>query len=313
MILADGKSSIVASLKWEYIRWKKECIKHLLWPVCIMIVLTLGYLIEKSVFIRVETAIFKIPQEFYAFFGLYPKAETDNFMFFINVVYLYLNVYILWKSCKTMVDIVRIDEVNNNIYSMCGQWMTKKQFIMRKMMWGLLSSAVVYILWYLSYLVMVFIGSKKDLVETVNVGQLIEKMFLGILILLFLQSIAFFASVYSYKNREAVVSTWVSGCFWTGVIVANMYKIFDVLIWFFNNLPQKKEIQVIIDVGKELISPLEKASSFTEMLRILSPFSWFNSWSPEGEGPFFLRISICIIFSVALFTISIKKYQKLSF
>ena len=110
-----------------------------------------------------------------------------------------------------------------------------------------------------------------------------------------------------------MVSTWVSGCFWTGVIVANMYKIFDVLIWFFNNLPQKKEIQVIIDVGKELISPLEKASSFTEKLRILSPFSWFNSWSPEGEGPFFLRISICIIFSVALFTISIKKYQKLSF
>lgn len=185
--------------EWNYC--KKELTVQILIELAVPLIVFFIYKLNKSILFQAASAILVLPREVYAFLGFGEQIETGNLAFYMLFGMMFMNVWMIWKNCKRMIEIVYRDENNGSIYSLCNQLYSRSQLGISKYLWSIISSLIAYFIFCLEVLILIWIGSFNQEQRMGGMGIILHVAFMGTFVLVMLVSLTFLYVV-CYRRRD---------------------------------------------------------------------------------------------------------------
>lgn len=276
--------------------WRRERRNLLLWQfiwVLLPVLLYVLYSMGRRVFWNMGHALFGLSREIYVFSGFSEPVECGNFRIYLCMLVLVLQVSMVWKACKRMVQSVPGNERDGSIYSLCGQWYSRRQLVVSKYIWILGSAAAGYVLTWVSIIVMARTGTVGEAAVAQTTHSMLCQMGCGLIVLCFMMSMTFLYTVYSRKAQFHTASGISIGL----LVAGNLYKIRDLIFWI---------------LGEQGISTLKvgKMLSWMDGLYRISPLSWLNPYAEFKPGSMLLYLCICAGLSIVAVALGIWRYDR---
>lgn len=228
-IMKGGSKQMRALWKREWLNQRKElCIQLLLELVCVAALFTV-YRLKKALLFKAFKYVLALPAPVYAFLGLPEDVVTGNLFFYLQFVFMFLNIWIAWSfSLRTLHSIWR-EERTGSIYTLCSQWYSRGQIALGKYIWSIVSFAGNYFLLCLVCSVAAAAGGFHSAQRVAYAGRMAGMLLQGMFVVILFISVSFcYAALVKSRSR----SSFITGIIVIPLIIGNLYKIRDVLLFF---------------------------------------------------------------------------------
>lgn len=281
---------------------RKEFITAGIEMAIIFIVFLLYKLGKRYLFIGTRI-LREIPTPFLALLGLDANTEMGNIAFFLMYVLLLLNLRNIWYYGRHMIHTIDRDEISGSIYIICGQWFNRTQISWSKwgfnVLWVVIEQSLLYI-WTILWML---IGSTNNSQRIHYLGQLSASWGISICMMILFISLCFFYAVFPKRNLRKTVSGFLNKLFWILLILANLYKIKDILFFLLEYLEGLE-----IDIERFM-----KMFSWLNQLGQIVPLKLINPFANSNPMYIFIQLAVCLCLSAAAVAGGIRFYRKREF
>ncbi|MDR2889307.1 MAG: hypothetical protein LBV33_05645 [Lachnospiraceae bacterium] len=301
-------SEVVASgrgfVKLEWSRWRSEYITEGIILTVIPILIMIGYMVGKTAYFGIASGLMSLPEPLYALMGISPQAVTGNIMFYVLFSLMILNVFLARRKCRQMVQAVWWEERNGGIRSFINQFVSRDQMAIYKYIWLVFTFVVEYLLWHVIMLLAILIGSINAQQRQNALEAMTRLFFAGGFVIVLLMSVAY---LYAMKKKITIYAEYriASRLVFGTLILGNIYKIRDLLVWFGDYASEKTSLVLPMGGINDIFGWLNE-------LRWLSPLSWLNPYFETGGSLLWIRLTIGFVLSGVLFYLGLRIYRKRS-
>ena len=240
--------------------------------------------------------IYMLPEPAYRLLGL-EKELNYNYWFYIKVIIMFSNIYIMRNVCKGVFSDVDRDEKNGSIFFMCNQLFSRKAIIISKYIASAASFVTTYILWFAGMMLMGVAAGMKTRNIAGNIKEMLPMMCGGIIIGILLLSFTYIYAVYKRKKSEYRASVFVNFIIFGTLIAGGLYKLKNVVLW-------------IMDYLKKPHPGLFENFEFLDGFRWFSPLSWANPFVVHNMKEWIALTLAAFIISCVSVVCAIFLYEK---
>lgn len=280
-------------LKREWKRWWRKLVVPLIFYLLILFVMLVVYILKQEELVTFVFRMFWKPRELVALSGYQSWEGMGNAAYYLLFVMMFFHVEIAWRACIRTLHIVYMDEENQSVYSLCNQLYSRGKLAVSKYLWALCSFLFLYSVLSVCLWGMTAVGNHIH-EQITDYRMLMTYSAKAALIISMLISLTFLYAVWTKRingyTKHGFVSILVLGTFFVG----NLYKLRDVLIYFFNKY----------DLTTGLIERMTVWMSHD--LRRFSPLSWMN---PEVDFSRSL-VMFCVAVIILSFMMGMIGYQR---
>lgn len=280
--------------KREWLSWKRDVYKWLASGTVIMLAVFLLYIIRKSWLFRLADAIKVLPLELQAFLGLSSDVSTGNLCFFMKYALLPLHIALAFHFCWKAAERIRADERNGSIYSMCGQWYSRRQISVVKCVFPFIVMFFGYGTFTLYNILFIMLGDITWQQRLADAGSFLVLWLRVVLVLGLLASVCIWRALCSKSADVFVMPEWLL----CGTLtLGNIYKVVDALLW-------------ILEYTGHDGTGLQKWPDMLHVLYWVSPLSWVNPFMDLSAAQIILQVILCVGGSIGFLTMGIRGFEK---
>ncbi|MDE6636162.1 MAG: hypothetical protein K2K09_06100, partial [Lachnospiraceae bacterium] len=249
-------------LKREFRYRKTEVVKDTLMMLAVPVLCMIICMMAKDYMRTLGEYIYMVPEPVYRLFGI-AKTDSYNYWFYIKIVIIFSNVYVMWNLCNGVFYDVGRDEKNGTVFFMCNQLYTRKTIILSKYIASTVSYVIMYILWFLGMMLAGVVSRMNMSIITGGIKEMLTMMYGGIIVGILFLSVMFIYAVYDRRKDEYRASVFAGSFVFGTLIAGNLYKLRDIAVWIMDSLEKPYP---------ELSSKL----GFLDGFKWISPLSWIN-------------------------------------
>lgn len=283
-------------LKREFRYKREDVIRNVLMWLAAPALCMIACLSASEVLKVLGTYIYMLPEPVYRLLGL-EKELYYNYWFYIKVIIMFSNLYIMWNLCSGVFYDVDRDERNGSIFFMCNQLFTRKAIILSKYIASAVSFIATYVLWFAGMMLLGVAAGMKSRNIAGHIKEMLPVMYGGIITGILLLSFTYIYAVYKAQKSEFRVSVFVNFTIFGTLIAGSLYKIRDIVFW-------------ILDYFKRPHPGLSEKLEFLSSLKWLSPLSWINPFAVHDVDEWLAVTLAALIISCASVAAAVFLYEK---
>lgn len=240
--------------------------------------------------------IYMLPEPAYRLLGL-GQASVYNYNFYLKVIIIFSNIYVMWNMCNGVFYDVNRDENNGSVFFMCGQLYPRKIIILSKYIASAAAYAATYILWFAGMMVMAAAAGIKYGNIADRVKEMFPMLYGGIIVGILFISFTYIYAVYGRKKDEYQASAFVSLVVFGTLVFGNLYKVKNVVLW-------------IMDYLRKPHPGLSTKLGFLDGFRWISPLSWINPFEGHDMKEWLILTLAAFIISGVSVAAAVFLYEK---
>lgn len=259
---------------------------------CIMAMTVLFIVFRKNLNHFVQYTL-ELPQAVYAFWGIAGESANDQLRFYVQWLWMPLNVWIAWKACAGAVEGLWREEATGSIFTLCNQWYDRYQIGIAKYLWSVLKFVMNYTVLFVISLLVVVPGSAKYKWELEALLPMTGMYGKGMVIIILLISISTcYAMLQNRSSRSYFVDILVFGT----LAVGNLYKIRDLLV-------------LLLQRANRNYAVVLRMTGWLDGLKWLSPLSWLNPYTSFAMWETIVQLLLCVALSVGAACVGLLGYR----
>lgn len=240
--------------------------------------------------------IYMLPEPAYRLLGL-EKELYYNYWFYIKIIIMFSNAYIIWNMCNDVFYDLARDEKNGSLFFMCNQLYKRKQIIISKYIASAVSFVMSYVLWFDGMMLMGFAAGMKSGGIGEHIKQMLPMLYGGIITGFIFLSFTYVYAIYKRRKDENQASVFVNCIIFGTLTAGNLYKVRDVLFW-------------MMDYFKKPHPGLSAKLAFLDGLKWVSPLSWMNPFSVHDRKEWLVMTSAALVISCLSVAAAVLLYEK---
>ncbi len=264
----------------------------------VLVLILVGYRVDKGVYFELTQSVMGLPKGVYGLLGIPADAKTGNIIFYILFPFMYFNVWMIWKGCERVFEIVYLDEITGRVLSVCGQLYSRLQLCVGKWLTAILLFVVQYASVYISGMVIVRIGSYNEHQLATGINSLWLMMLMGMAVTIVMMTLTFIVAI--IRKCTYVCEGWLIGVIFGTLVVGSLYRLRDGL-------------KVLLDfLGVKNLEVFDKLQWMEDLVRF-SPLSWLNPYLEREPGEVVKFGMICLLICGICFGLAYVLYRKREF
>lgn len=280
----------------EHNKWYRKVCFDLLIGITSSAVMIIIYFIASNWATKLFEILYQQPDFVYSFLGLGSTVSVKNVTFYLMYSLMLTFFWLTWRASLRVIRSVHIEETTGSVYYLCNQLVSRKGLLRIKLLWALISTTVVYLLLFIMYIVIITLVGHGG-IQCVSSFDLMLRFGLGLCVSWMFQCISFLYAVNATRSYENEASWFVNLIVFIPLIIGNVYKVSDAVLWLINNS------------GKNVTELSEKLSGLQNLVW-LSPMSWLNPFTSVSAKDMLYRFVICLVTSAVTYTIAELCYNR---